>query len=485
MAGLFAMGDLSHELETLLARVSDDLLPTRPAATSALVGLPSTNSMRCATQYRRAPSSRRRRRSWPGWQRRCVASLPMTCQRHSQPKRRSSRCRKPDLRSSWSRKSSTPGKTSPSRQSYRSKQRPAVEAALAEEEQLLLSDEQPVVDPGELLDFDLEADLDEVLASEAGTGLHFELIAVEESPAVEEAPTAAEVSADEEVPIAGEYLPDEEALADEDALAEQGASIDEELLADEESAGETAAEVSSEVFAGPAALPPALERLGELARELEAPPVRQPIAEPRLPRQPVPSPRTVEPRDFARVDSGLLEQLLNGAGEISIANARLTQQQAQLQFNLEELNQTVVRLRDQLRKLEIETEAQILYRHQAEAERETGFDPLELDRYSTIQQLSRALAETANDVSSIKDLLQNVSADAEGCWYGGPDHRVAGRSHAHAYGALRSARFAAGAPREADRQGTGQARRAQYCRQWRPRSPGAGENASALRAHAA
>ncbi|MCB1597992.1 MAG: response regulator, partial [Gammaproteobacteria bacterium] len=67
-----------------------------------------------------------------------------------------------------------------------------------------------------------------------------------------------------------------------------------------------------------------------------------------------------------------------------------------------------------LRKLEIETEAQILYRHQAETERETGFDPLELDRYSTIQQLSRALAETANDVSSLKDLLQNVSADAEG-----------------------------------------------------------------------
>ena len=135
---------------------------------------------------------------------------------------------------------------------------------------------------------------------------------------------------------------------------------------------------------------------------------------PSVPRESLPRERSAEPREFARVDASLLEQLLNGAGEISIANSRLTQQLSQIQFNLEELNQTVVRLRDQLRKLEIETEAQILHRHQAEPQKESDFDPLELDRYSSIQQLSRGLAETASDVSSIKDLLQNLSADTEG-----------------------------------------------------------------------
>lgn len=163
-------------------------------------------------------------------------------------------------------------------------------------------------------------------------------------------------------------------------------------------------------------IPPALERLGELARALAAPPT--PVAPPTPDTEPSrPSTlreRPAEPRDFARVDAGILEQLLNGAGEISIANARLTQQLSQIQFNLEELNQTVVRLRDQLRNLEIETEAQILYRNKAEPQKESGFDPLELDRYSSIQQLSRGLAETASDVSSIKDLLQNISADTEG-----------------------------------------------------------------------
>ena len=163
-------------------------------------------------------------------------------------------------------------------------------------------------------------------------------------------------------------------------------------------------------------IPPALERLGELARALSAPPT--PVALPAPDAEParasVTRERPAEPRDFARVDAGLLEQLLNGAGEISIANARLTQQLSRIQFNLEELNQTVVRLRDQLRNLEIETEAQILYRNKAEPQKESGFDPLELDRYSSIQQLSRGLAETASDVSSIKDLLQNISADTEG-----------------------------------------------------------------------
>ena len=181
---------------------------------------------------------------------------------------------------------------------------------------------------------------------------------------------------------------------------------------------EAPVEVAGEPSPPPLApsIPPALERLGELARALSAPstPVAPPVADTEPPRPSTPRERPAEPRDFARVDAALLEQLLNGAGEISIANARLTQQLSQIQFNLEELNQTVVRLRDQLRNLEIETEAQILYRNKAEPQKESGFDPLELDRYSSIQQLSRGLAETASDVSSIKDLLQNISADTEG-----------------------------------------------------------------------
>ncbi len=119
-----------------------------------------------------------------------------------------------------------------------------------------------------------------------------------------------------------------------------------------------------------------------------------------------------------RVRSELLDRLVNHAGEVSIYRARLEQQNGDLNFNLSELDQTVNRLRDQLRNLEIETEAQILFRYDREKEAdednmEKAFDPLELDRFSNMQQLSRSLIETVNDLSSIKELMEELAKDNE------------------------------------------------------------------------
>jgi chemosensory pili system protein ChpA (sensor histidine kinase/response regulator) len=119
-----------------------------------------------------------------------------------------------------------------------------------------------------------------------------------------------------------------------------------------------------------------------------------------------------ERHELARVDAELLDTLLNGAGEVSIQRARLEQQLTGLDANLGELSRVVSRLRDQLRKLEIETEAQILHRHDDERRRD-DFDPLELDRYSTLQQYSRALAESASDVASIQGILEHQVRDAQ------------------------------------------------------------------------
>jgi chemosensory pili system protein ChpA (sensor histidine kinase/response regulator) len=124
-------------------------------------------------------------------------------------------------------------------------------------------------------------------------------------------------------------------------------------------------------------------------------------------------PRPADARqEYARIDADLLENLLNAAGEISIYHSRLSQQINTIEFHVDELEQTVARLREQLRKLEIETEATIKHGHQDTVVAQ-DFDPLELDRYSNIQQLSRALAESASDMGSLKDLLQSVTADAE------------------------------------------------------------------------
>ncbi len=117
--------------------------------------------------------------------------------------------------------------------------------------------------------------------------------------------------------------------------------------------------------------------------------------------------------EMARVDADLLDQLLNVSGEVSISRARLEQQMGSIEFNLAELSRTVTRLKEQQRKLEIETEKQILHGHEEETGHRAEFDPLELDRYSAIQQFSRGLAETASDVASIQQLLESLAQETQ------------------------------------------------------------------------
>ncbi len=121
-------------------------------------------------------------------------------------------------------------------------------------------------------------------------------------------------------------------------------------------------------------------------------------------------------QELIRVRADLLDNLVNNAGEVSIYRSRLEQQVGTFRFNLVELDQTVLRLRDQLRKLEIETEVQILSRFQREAAdlpADETFDPLEMDRFSTIQQLSRALAESVSDLTSIGQMLSDLTRESE------------------------------------------------------------------------
>ncbi len=128
-----------------------------------------------------------------------------------------------------------------------------------------------------------------------------------------------------------------------------------------------------------------------------------------------PAPPAADRPEMARVDAELLDTLLNTAGEVSIApRASSSSRWARSTSTSAELGRTVTRLKEQLRKLEIETEAQILHRHEDEStSHRSDFDPLELDRYSSIQQFSRALAETANDVQSIQSLLDTLAQDTQ------------------------------------------------------------------------
>ncbi|HEU4773977.1 MAG TPA: response regulator, partial [Lysobacter sp.] len=120
------------------------------------------------------------------------------------------------------------------------------------------------------------------------------------------------------------------------------------------------------------------------------------------------------PQEQVRIRADLLDRLVNYAGEVAIYRARLEQQLGAFRGAIGEMAATNTRMRDQLRRLEMETEAQIVARYQREGEDvEQAFDPLELDRFSNLQQLSRALSESAADQNSLQETLDDLTRQYE------------------------------------------------------------------------
>ncbi|MBR9871630.1 MAG: response regulator [Gammaproteobacteria bacterium] len=120
-------------------------------------------------------------------------------------------------------------------------------------------------------------------------------------------------------------------------------------------------------------------------------------------------------QETIRVSAPLLDDLVNLAGETSITRGRLEQQSSDFSHTLDEMAATIERLREQLRRMDIETETQILFRAEQEHGADYGedFDPLEMDRYSSIQQLSRALTESSSDLADLRETLADRVRDTE------------------------------------------------------------------------
>lgn len=147
------------------------------------------------------------------------------------------------------------------------------------------------------------------------------------------------------------------------------------------------------------------------------------FSHPVVPEAPVVAPVTVKVEtlapdagaDMVKVSAELLDDLVNLAGETSIFRGRIEQQVNDARVALSEMETTIERMRDQLRRLDTETQGRILSRQQVEAERlgYEEFDPLEMDRHSQLQQLSRALFESASDLLDLKETLDRTNQDAD------------------------------------------------------------------------
>jgi chemosensory pili system protein ChpA (sensor histidine kinase/response regulator) len=110
-----------------------------------------------------------------------------------------------------------------------------------------------------------------------------------------------------------------------------------------------------------------------------------------------------------RVRANVLDELVNEAGEISISRSRIEREMGMFKQSLHELTESVTRLRGYLRELELEADSRLQSRETLLNEGGEAFDPLEFDRYTRLQELTRMMAESVNDVATTQNgLLANL-----------------------------------------------------------------------------
>ncbi len=120
--------------------------------------------------------------------------------------------------------------------------------------------------------------------------------------------------------------------------------------------------------------------------------------------------RTVERKSqFLRMRADVLDRLINEAGEVSIMRSRMDREMQNFKQSSTDLTDSIGRMRAYLRELEIEAETQMQSRMSLLQEANETFDPLEFDRFTRLQELTRMMAESVNDVATIQHgLLLNL-----------------------------------------------------------------------------
>jgi chemosensory pili system protein ChpA (sensor histidine kinase/response regulator) len=109
--------------------------------------------------------------------------------------------------------------------------------------------------------------------------------------------------------------------------------------------------------------------------------------------------------NLLRVRSDVIDRLVNDAGEISVARSRIETELRGFKDSLLELTNSVSRLRQQLREVEIHAEGQMQARVSLARNNAEQFDPLEFDRFTRLQELTRFMNESVYDVQTVQQML--------------------------------------------------------------------------------
>ncbi|RZL95829.1 MAG: response regulator [Variovorax sp.] len=163
------------------------------------------------------------------------------------------------------------------------------------------------------------------------------------------------------------------------------------------------------------------------AERVEAEPANQPARAPEPVAAPapdsagktaLPTPGILTPlrqtsSQAVRIRTHLLDRLVAQAGEVIITRSRLEAEIGQLRSSLSDLTGNLDRLRQQLRDIEVQAESQMQSRLAQAKDSQQGFDPLEFDRFTRVQELTRMMAESVNDVATVQRTLQRTVQSTE------------------------------------------------------------------------
>lgn len=173
-----------------------------------------------------------------------------------------------------------------------------------------------------------------------------------------------------------------------------------------------------------------LDRIGHAIEQLQQPQaVEQEVAAPSVTvdkvQEPLETPRFIQApalevgaeramqAALLRVRSDTVDRLVNEAGEVSVARSRAETELREFKNSVLELTDSVSRLRKQLREIEIHAEGQMQARISISGDSAEKFDPLEFDRFTRFQELTRFMNESVHDVQTVQQSLLKNLAETE------------------------------------------------------------------------
>ena len=121
----------------------------------------------------------------------------------------------------------------------------------------------------------------------------------------------------------------------------------------------------------------------------------------------------LQSKTLLRINSELIDRLVSDAGEASILRAKIEAQLNSFKQSLQDLTESTHRLHDQLREVEIQAETQMQSHLAQQHDSEHTFDPLEFDRFTRFQELTRLMAESVDDIVTVQKNLRSTQTAAE------------------------------------------------------------------------